>query len=268
MADRRMFTKKITETDSFLDMPMSTQALYFHLCMNADDDGFVKNPKRMCRMLGCADDDLRLLIVRRFVLIYEPNGILIIKHWRMHNYLRKDRYHPSEYAEIKDFLYVKDNGAYTFDSEKGEPFSTVGIPDGNQWLPEVRLGKDSIGKNNKDNIKLKNKHMANDLFEKLWKLYPKKKGKGKVSDTQKLKLLKIGYDKMAKAIEKFKDDVKDKDEQYVMYGSTFFNSGYVDYISDDEDAEDEIDVTKYGVTKEWFENLSEKDREDFLNERR
>ena len=86
-----MFTQKITESDAFLEMPMSSQALYFHLCMNADDDGFVKNPKSIQRTVGCNDDDLKLLIAKRFILPFDT-GVIVIKHWRMHNLLRKDRY--------------------------------------------------------------------------------------------------------------------------------------------------------------------------------
>ena len=86
MAERRMFTKKIIDSDAFLDMPLSTQALYFHLNMRADDDGFVNNPKKICRMTGASEDDLRVLISKRFVLTFE-NGVIVIKHWRMHNLL-------------------------------------------------------------------------------------------------------------------------------------------------------------------------------------
>ena len=98
MAERRMFTKKIIDSDAFLDMPLSTQALYFHLNMRADDDGFVNNPKKICRMTGASEDDLRVLISKRFVLTFE-NGVIVIKHWRMHNLLRKDRYKPTQYQE-------------------------------------------------------------------------------------------------------------------------------------------------------------------------
>ena len=79
MAERRMFTQKITESDAFLEMPLSTQALYFHLCMNADDDGFVKNPKRINKMMGGSEDDLKLLIMKVFILPYE-SGVVVIKH--------------------------------------------------------------------------------------------------------------------------------------------------------------------------------------------
>ena len=154
MAERRMFTDKITESDVFLDMPLSTQALYFHFCMNADDDGFVKNPKRIQRMLGASDDDCRLLILRRFVLPFE-SGVIVIKHWRMHNLLRKDRYKPTEYIEEKSMLKIKENGAYTFDDNQGTPLvATIWQPDDNQMAPQDSIGKDSI---DKDIIKENNK---------------------------------------------------------------------------------------------------------------
>lgn len=119
MAERRMFTDKITESDAFLDMPMTTQCLYFHLCMNADDDGFVKNPKRIQKMLGASEDDSKLLIAKAFVLPFD-SGIVVIKHWRMHNLLRKDRYKATEYVEERSMLYLKENGAYTFDENQGK----------------------------------------------------------------------------------------------------------------------------------------------------
>ena len=112
MAERRMFTMKIVDSDAFLDMPLSAQALYFHLNMRADDDGFVNNPKKIQRMIGANDDDLKVLIAKRFVLAFE-SGIVVIKHWRMHNLLRKDRYHPTQYQDEIGQLNLKDNGAYT-----------------------------------------------------------------------------------------------------------------------------------------------------------
>ena len=163
MAERRMFTGKITESDSFLDMPLSSQCLYFHLCMYADDEGFVKNPKRIQRMIGAADDDMRVLIGKNFVISYET-GVIVIKHWKMHNLIRKDRMHETEYQEEKAMLYIKENGAYTLDPTQGVPLLTTKCqPNVNQVADkchtEVRLGKDSIGKDKKNNIKEpKHKH--------------------------------------------------------------------------------------------------------------
>lgn len=141
-----MFTNKITESDAFLDMPLSSQALYFHLCMYADDDGFVKNPKRIGRMIGASEDEFKLLIAKSFVFNYD-SGVIVIKHWRMHNLLRKDRYNETEYLEEKSSLYIKENGAYTLDESQGKPLlATNRQPSDNQTSPQYRLGKDSKDK--------------------------------------------------------------------------------------------------------------------------
>ncbi len=133
MAERRMFAKTIIDSDSFLDMPLSAQALYFHLSMRADDDGFINNPKKIQRMVGCADDDMRLLVAKAFIIPFE-SGVVVIKHWRINNYIRNDRYKPTNYTEEMAQLQVKENGAYT---EK----LPLGIPNGYQMDTQVRLGK-------------------------------------------------------------------------------------------------------------------------------
>ena len=141
MAEKRMFTKKIVDSDAFLDMPLSTQCLYFHLNMRADDDGFINNPKKIARMIGASEDDLKLLIAKRFTLAFE-SGVIVIKHWRMHNLLRKDRYNATQYQEEYQLLELKDNGSYT---ERTEALATTWQPNGNQMATEDRIGKDSIG---------------------------------------------------------------------------------------------------------------------------
>lgn len=107
-----MFAKTIIDSDAFIDMPLSTQALYFHLSMRGDDDGFINNPKKIQRMVGASDDDLKVLIMKRFIIPFE-SGIVVIKHWKIHNYIQKDRYKPTVYAEEKALLTSKENGAYT-----------------------------------------------------------------------------------------------------------------------------------------------------------
>ena len=89
MAQRRMFSKKVTDTDVFLDMPLSTQALYFHLNMHADDDGFVGNINTIKRMIGASKDDEKLLIAKQFLIPFEASGVVVIKDWRLHNYIRR-----------------------------------------------------------------------------------------------------------------------------------------------------------------------------------
>ena len=108
---------KIVDSDAFLDMPLSTQCLYFHLNMRADDDGFVGNPKKIMRMIGASEDDMRILLAKRFLLIFEDN-VVVIKHWWMHNTLAKDRYHTTAYTEDKALLQIKENKAYTLGEEK------------------------------------------------------------------------------------------------------------------------------------------------------
>lgn len=140
MAERRMFTKRITESDAFLDMPSSTQMLYFHFSMNADDDGFVNNPKKIQKMCGASDDDFKLLIAKSFIILFD-SGIIVIKHWKMHNYIQADRYRPTDYVEEKSMLGIKSNKAYTLDVSKTD---TECIQNG--YVGKVSIDKDSIDK--------------------------------------------------------------------------------------------------------------------------
>ena len=142
MAEKRMFTQKIIDSDAFLDMPLSTQSLYFHLNMRADDDGFINNPKRIQRTIGASEDDLKLLIAKRFVICFE-SGVIVIKHWRMHNTLRKDRYNPTQYQDEYKSLTIKDNSAYT---ESGNQLATNWQPNGNQLETQYSIDKYSIDK--------------------------------------------------------------------------------------------------------------------------
>ena len=133
MAERRMFSKTIIDSDAFLDMPLSTQALYFHLSMRADDDGFVNNPRKIQRMIGSSDDDLKLLMVKQFLIAFE-SGVVVIKHWKIHNYIRNDRYKPTIYQDERKQLEECESKAYE-----------LGIPNGYQMDTQVRLGKVSLG---------------------------------------------------------------------------------------------------------------------------
>ncbi|MGW8050353.1 replisome organizer [Enterococcus dispar] len=141
MAERRMFAKTIIDSDAFLDMPLSSQALYFHLSMRADDEGFINNPRKIQRMIGSSDDDLRILMAKNFILAFE-SGVIVIKHWKIHNYIRNDRFKPTMYQDEKALLSEKDNKSYSLDG--------VGIPNDNQLTyqmdTQVRLGKDRLGK--------------------------------------------------------------------------------------------------------------------------
>lgn len=129
MAERRMFAKTIVLSDAFLDMPLSARCLYFTLGMFADDDGFVNNPKSIMRQCGASQDDMKILFAKKFLLSFET-GVIVIKHWKINNYLRSDRYKETTFTEEKKQLVTKKNGAYSF-----------GIPHG---IPSI--GKDSIDK--------------------------------------------------------------------------------------------------------------------------
>ena len=143
MAERRMFAKTIIDSDAFLDMPLSAQSLYFHLAMRADDDGFINNPKKIQRMIGASDDDCKLLIAKRFVLTFE-SGVIVIKHWRIHNYIRTDRYKPTVYQEERASLELKKNGTYTTNDVDDTDLYPVGIPMVDKMDTQVRLGKDRL----------------------------------------------------------------------------------------------------------------------------
>lgn len=113
MASRRMLAISIIDSDLFLDIPLTTQALYFHLCMRADDDGFLNNSKKIQRILGCSDDDYKLLMAKQFIFKFE-SGVIVIKHWKQHNYIQKDRYKPSLFLEEKNLLNLNENNEYEF----------------------------------------------------------------------------------------------------------------------------------------------------------
>ena len=107
-----MFAKTVIDSDVFIEMPLSAQALYFHLGMRADDDGFVNNPRRIRNDIGAAEDDLKLLLAKRFVLTFD-SGVIVIKHWRMHNYIQSDRYKPTVHTKEMALLRICENRAYT-----------------------------------------------------------------------------------------------------------------------------------------------------------
>ena len=150
MAQRRMFSLKMVDTDAFLDMPTTSQLLYFHLSMRADDDGFVSNPKKIMRMIGSSDDDIKVLVSKAFIIGFE-SGVIVIKHWRINNYIQSDRYLPTNYLEEKKLLKIKENNAYSL--KEGEDVYKMDT--------QVRLGKVRLGKDyNKKNLNLTSEEIA------------------------------------------------------------------------------------------------------------
>lgn len=146
MAERRMMSKSIIKSDTFLDMPATTQNLYFHMLLDADDDGFINAPKSIMRMIGAKDDDMKVLAAKQFVIPFE-SGVVVIKDWKIHNYIQNDRYKPSTLPE-RDLLNIQKDKTYTLKSDVSrmdtECIQTVSI--GKDRLGKVRLGEDRIGK--------------------------------------------------------------------------------------------------------------------------
>lgn len=179
MAEKRMFSKSIIDSDEFLDMPLSAQALYFHLSMRADDDGFINGPARIQRTIGCSPDDFKLLLVKRFLIQFET-GVVVIRHWRIHNYIAKDRYHETMYIEEKERLFVDANKAYSLEPTSQKLFKNkvINLQNNNDIslypsciqnvynldtqisIDKNRLDKSSIDKNsiesNADNVTVDN----------------------------------------------------------------------------------------------------------------
>lgn len=140
MAERRMFSKSIIDSDNFLDLPLSTQDLYFHLSMRADDDGFLNNSQKITRMIGATKEDLNLLVKNRFIILFE-SGICVITHWKIHNYIRNDRYKPTIFQEEFRQLKVNENKLYIRVLKKDDG---GGIPFGSKSETQVSLGKNRL----------------------------------------------------------------------------------------------------------------------------
>ena len=151
MAEKRMFTKKITDSDAFIELSAPAQALYFHLNQGADDDGFNNQVQNAMFKSHASIDDLKILMMKNFIIRFE-SGVIVIKHWRMHNTLRKDRYTPTNFQEEIKQLALKDNGAYSMVAK---------------WLPNGchRLDKISIDKNRLDKISLVNNKLSEEEID-------------------------------------------------------------------------------------------------------
>ena len=182
MSNKRMFNTQIVDSDAFLSMPLSSQALYFHLGMSADDDGFLNNPVQIARAINASQDDMNLLLLKKFILRFDT-GVMVIKHWKINNYIRSDRYKPTLYQDELRQLEVKQDGGYRLlgvvENEK-TPIKQEVLPNGYQTdteirLDKIRLDKSSIdkGSNNNDLYfmdQLNKDVKKNTTFETLEKL--------------------------------------------------------------------------------------------------
>lgn len=220
MANRRMFSLDVVDTDKFLDMPATSQNLYFHLGMRADDDGFVSNPKKITKLVNCGNDDLNVLISRGFVLVME-DGIVVIRHWRQNNYIQVDRYKKTIYQQQMAALTVND-GVYDMDTECIQTVSNL----------EAQV---SIGKSKKS---INNKYSRN--FEEFWSVYPRKSEKAKAYKAY-CSRLKDGFSEkeLLKAAEAYATECqRDRREQrYIKLGATFLSAStpFTDYLSDNSE---------------------------------
>lgn len=245
MAEKRMFTQKIIDSDAFLTMPLSAQALYFHLNMRADDDGFVNNPRKIAEWIHASDDDLRLLLVKRFIIGFE-SGVIVIKHWRMHNTLKSDRYHPTDYQDELALLDIKPNKAYTekfqgFEApeallsgdEEWNRSGTKPVPNRSQTGTtglDIGLGLDK----DLDNPPIS--PQGDKRFDRFWTVYPKKVGKGAARKAFAKAVRKCSVDDMIAAVEKQKQSSQwTKDNgQYIPNPATWLNQERWDDRLDEE----------------------------------
>lgn len=191
MAEKRMFSIKLIDTDLFLELPISSQNLYFHLGMRADDDGFVDKPKTIMKVVGAKEDDLKILIMKRFIIPFD-NGLIVIRHWRLNNYLRSDRYNETKYLEEKSMLSIKENGEYELKND-------VGIPSGLPNTINLNLNTNNNSLDNTYNL-VENKEINKETKET-------KSPRHKYGKYQRILLTNDEYDKLC---EEFGDDYIDK----------------------------------------------------------
>ena len=235
MAEKRMFSLSVVDTDWFLDLPLSTQALYFHLNMRADDDGFVDAPNSIVRKIGASKNDFDLLVAKRYVLKFE-SGIIVIKHWRMHNSIRQDRIKHTQFQEELGRLRIKENGSYT---DNFEDMTTKCQPNDNQVSTkciqnvstdididldidkELDINKLYLGQKTCEDTSKKE-----ELFESFWKVYPRKVGKEKCRNWFKSHKPKEDLvQKMIEAVEEQKKSKQWSDPQYIPHPYTWLNQG-------------------------------------------
>lgn len=249
MAERRMFAKTIIDTDAFLELPLSAQALYFHLAMRADDEGFVSKPKSIQRLIRASDDDFKLLIAKRYLLVFDT-GIIVIKHWKIHNYIRGDRMQKTTYKDERDRLVLQSNGAYTeADGDKTIPIvsknliNTECLSSDSQMSvmcpSNVNIGKNSIGKNSIDKY--------TSAFDEFWKNYPRKKDKGKAYKCYKARL-NDGYseEQLLTACINYAAECEHNktEERFIKHGATFLsvNEPFLDYLKGETDGRVTSDI--------------------------
>jgi len=252
LAERRMFTLQIVDSDAFQDMPLSAQALYFHLGMKADDDGFLGNPKRVQRMIGASEDDMKLLLMKNFIYLFDT-GICVIKHWKMHNYIQKDRYKPTAYELEKSMLELKQNKAYTVKNpsciQNGYILDTTCTP----RLGKDRLGKVSIVEDSKRHLNNINNACVSPFPDVEKQLEEKEQEQQKLYGTPIIELYEERFNRLLSQRElqiicQWKEEYDDKLLRYAFREMLVQDKNSVDYV-------DRIllDWKKRGLTAEQYE---------------
>jgi hypothetical protein len=165
----------IIDSDDFLELPVSSQNLYFHLSMRADDEGFIDSQKRIMRMIGANEDELKLLVAKSFIILFE-SGVIVIKHWKMHNYIQKDRFKNTMHSEERTLLSTTESNVYTMDT---------------RCVQDVRVGKVRL-----DNNMLQKE--ADEVFEKIWKKYYQEKMKPAGRRGGSKSKARVNFDKLLK----------------------------------------------------------------------
>ena len=223
MAERRMFAKKIVRTDWFMTMPQTAQNLYWHLNMDADDDGFISNTRQVMRSIGSTEDDLTILLTKRFLMPFE-NGLMLVKHWRIHNYIQSDRYTPTTHQEERESVRLKENGVYSL--SEGERLNDVV----SKLYTQVSIGKDRKGKDIKKRTK-KEMEALQANFERFWSIYPRKVGKKTCWNIwNRANFTTEQTDTIIKAVDQYKGTDQWK-RGFIPHPSTFLNQGrYEDEI--------------------------------------
>lgn len=235
MAKKRMFSLGVLETDAFLDMPLSAQALYFHLNLRADDDGFVGNPKRITQSIGANLDDLKLLVAKRFLIAFE-DGVIVIKHWRMHNAIKKDRYTETNFTEDLKMLDIKENGAYTLkDAARLENKWSANGTQMEQTCSADKIRLDKVKEREEENSKektdtivsvQKKKSLIESEFEEIWTKYPKKNGKqNALRDYIKARKSGVNRETIESGLDAYIDECSrlGREKQFIADGSTWFH---------------------------------------------
>ncbi|MCK9160262.1 MAG: hypothetical protein WCR45_02960 [Bacteroidaceae bacterium] len=211
MGERRMFSKTIIDSDNFLDMPLSSQLLYFHLSMRADDDGFINNPKSIMRNVRCNDDDLKLLIAKQFILPFE-SGVVVIKHWKIHNYIRADRYKETNCLEEKKFLQLNkgneyvigipsDNQVTTIPQPSGNQVTTIPQPSGNQVTTIPQPSDNQVVDNRYTQVKLSKVKLSKVKLSKV-----KEDHKGPINKINYAEFVSMTNEEHQRLIDKYGDD--------------------------------------------------------------